>query len=142
PRRSSDLIKNSLVASSPSVDLTAQASAKDDRNEFTWKPEFHVTPNDRLTFTFGTNRNPRLTPFPFTTSVPGYPHTTTVKSYYATASYAKTFSATLLNEFRCTAQRNNTFQSAPAADFPVPNALGINSFSYHLTCPLILGFNC
>src|SRR5262249_16063760 len=87
------------------------------------------------------NRNPRLNPFQNLTLSPrGYPSTTTTNSYYGSFSYTRTFSPTLLNDFRFTAQRNNNYQAAPAATLPTSNDLGIATISDHPPGPPLLDF--
>lgn len=133
-------IKGNLLASSPSGFLTSQGSAKDNRDEYTIKPDFLITPRDRLSVTLGHFTNPQLTPFSFA-NVPGYPNTTTVGRSFGSVNYTKTFSPTLLNEFRFSAQRVNTFQSSPAASLPKASDLGIGITPDRATGPPNLGFD-
>src|SRR5262249_45366941 len=73
-------------------------------------------------------------------NVSGFPNTTRTKPYYASLDYVKTFTATMLNDFRFTAQRNNNFQSVPAKKLPTPPELGIGITPDELIGPTIVSF--
>jgi len=55
--------------------------------------------------TLGASRNPTLSPFA-TANVSGFPDNYFVNRYSGTVAYTRTFSPTLINEFRFSAQRN------------------------------------
>ena len=137
---SKNYLKGGLVASSPSGFLTSQSSASNNADELTWKVDFSVTPKDRLSFTLGSVRNPQLNPFAGA-NVPGYPNVTKLNRYYGGVNYTKTFSPTLLNDFRFNAQRSNTFQAVPAVTLPFASQLGIGITPDRSTGPPILGFD-
>ncbi len=133
-------IKNSLLASSGSGFLTSQGSATDNRNEYTIKPDFMLSSRDRLSFTLGHFTNPTLSPF-VGANVPGYPNTTSFARSFGSLDYTRTFSASLVNQFRFNAQRSNQFQSVPAHDLPKATDLGIGVISDHPTGPPNLSFD-
>ncbi len=120
-------LKNNLIPASPTGFLTSQGSSADDRDEYTIKPDILLTSRDRLSFTLGHFKNPQLNPFSYA-NVPGFPITTTESRSFGSANYTRTFSPTLLNEFRFTAQRVNALRSVPAASLPKQSA-GHRSYS-------------
>ena len=65
---------------------------------------------------------------------------TTARSFGG-IDYTRTFSASLVNQFRFNAQRANTFQAVPARDLPKPTDLGIGVISDHPTGPPNLSFD-
>jgi hypothetical protein len=134
-------IKAGLIPTAPSGTLTPEASSTDNRDELTGKIDYLITPNDRLSVTLGWNKNPQLNPFTLGANVPGYPDITRFAQYFGNIVYAKTFSATLLNEARMTAQRFNTLQDQPANTLPTASQLGMNIPSDHATGPPLLSFN-
>src|SRR4051812_1736102 len=133
-------IKNNLLASSGSGFLTSQGSATDNRNEYTIKPDFMLSPRDRLSFTLGHFTNPVLNPF-VGANVPGYPNTTTSARSFGSVDYTRTFSPTLVNQFRFNAQRSNTLQSVPATNLPKAADLGIGITPDNPTGPPNLSFD-
>lgn len=133
-------IKAGLLPSAPSGTLTPEAASTDNRNELTGKVDYLITQNDRLSVTLGGNRNPQLSPFTLGANVPGYPDTNTFSQYFGNVVYTKTFSPTLLNEARITAQRSNTLQSQPAAKLPTASQLGMTFSSDNQTGPPLLSF--
>lgn len=117
-------IKAGLVPSSASGSLISQASAKANNDEYTGKFDLLVTASDRISLTLGYRKANALNPFAYA-NVSGFPDQTTTSQSFGNIAYTKTFSASLLNEFRFTAQRNNNFQQAPAANLPTASKLGI-----------------
>jgi hypothetical protein len=126
-------IANGLIPTSPTGELVSQGTSKDDRDELTMKFDLNLRKNDRLAITLGSSRNPLLFPFGNTAAnnpnVSGFPITTKVKNYFANIAYTSVFSPTLLNDFRFTAQRANQRQLVPAAELPIPSALGITGIT-------------
>ncbi|MDQ6760775.1 MAG: TonB-dependent receptor, partial [Acidobacteriota bacterium] len=104
------------------------------------KPDVLLSSRDRLSVTLGHFKNPQLNPFSYA-NVPGYPITTTVSRSFGSANYTRTFSPTLLNEFRFTAQRVNALQSVPAGNLPTASGLGIGLTPDNPTGPPNLNFN-
>src|SRR5437667_875852 len=136
-------IKNSLIPSDPSGFKTFQDSARDNRDELTNKVDYYLTQKDRLSATFGYSTRTQLTPFTTSTNnnwVGGFPNTTNTKPYYLSVNYVRTFSPSLLNDFRLTGQRNNNFQNAPAKKLPAAADLGVGIISDDPTGPPILRF--
>lgn len=125
---SANYIKAGLVPTSPNGNLFSQGAFSDNRDELTERLDFAITQNDHVFVTMGSSRNPQLSPF-VGANVPGFPNATYANRYLGTANYTKTFTPSLLNEFRFTAQRNNVFQAVPAGKAPNPNQLGIGIIS-------------
>ncbi len=117
-------IKAGLVPTTPTGTLISQGSAKANNNEYTGKFDVQITGNDRLSVTLGYRDSTTLNPFAYA-NVSGFPDQTTASQSYGNIAYTKTFSPTLLNEFRFTAQRNNNLQQVPAAKLPTASQLGI-----------------
>jgi hypothetical protein len=140
---SKNYIKAGLLPSNPSGFQTFQGSARDNRDELTNKLDYNVTSRDRIQTTFGWSQSTTSNPFstPAIANVPGFTNETDNKRYYLSLDYVKTFSGTLLNDFRFTAQRNNNLQSVPSSKLPTPTELGIGITSDHPTGPTILSFS-
>ena len=60
------------------------------------------------------------------TTVSGYPVADDVTAYFGNMAYSHTFSPSLLDQARLTAQRNNNCQNFPIGTQPGPSQLGIN----------------
>lgn len=122
-------ISNNLIPTSPTGQLFPQAGGSNNYDELTEKVDFLITQNDRLSATLGERRRTELEPFPSQNNsganVAGYPDTNKDHIYFGNIGYTKTFSPTLLNEFRFTAQRRNHAQAVPARTLPTPAALGM-----------------
>ena len=145
-------ISSNLVPVSANGLLVPNGSASDDRDEYTGKVDFNITDRDKLTVTLGANRNPVTYPFLLSGApdVPGFPGLNQLHAYFGNITYVKTFSPTLLNELRFTAQRANNELNVPARQLPTPAALGVNITPDESTGPpqiilaasnLQLGFN-
>jgi outer membrane receptor protein involved in Fe transport len=128
-------LKANLVPITPSGSLFYQAAATNNADELTERIDYNLTEKDHLSVTLGSSRNPQLTP-----GNPGYPYVNTQNRYSGTATYTKTITPSMINEFRFTAQRNNGVQDVPAATLPKPNALGVNINSDDPTGPPLLSF--
>jgi len=136
-------IKNNLIPADPSGFKTFQDSARDNRDELTNKVDYNLSPKDRLSATFGYSTRTQLTPFTTSTNnnwAGGFPNSTDTKAYYLAIDYVRTFSASLLNDFRLTGQRNNNFQNAPAKKLSTAADLGVGIISDDPTGPPILRF--
>ena len=133
-------IKAGLIPTSPSGFLYSQDSATNNYNEITGKTDWHVTQSDILSVTLGARRGSLLDPFRFA-NVTGYPTTTDTNSYFGNVTYSKTFSPSLINEFRFTAQRNNNLQAVPAKQLPTAAQLGVGITPDNPTAPPNLSFN-
>ena len=128
-----------LIPSSANGQLAVLGSASDNRDELTGKFDFIPGSKDRIALTLGSGRAPTLTPFAGGASVP-FPVLGNNHRYFFNASWSRTFSPTLLNEARMTAQRINTLQAKPAGKAPTVKDLGIGTTPDQPTGPPILGF--
>ena len=133
-------ISSGLIPTSATGKLNPQGAASDNRDEVTEKADLSFTPNDRVSVTVGSTRNPILSPFPFS-NVNGYPTTTKTNRYYGSVDYTKVFTPSLLNDFRFTAQRQNTLQAVPAGSSPKASDLGVGITPDNPTGPPNLGFS-
>ncbi|MGD0580829.1 MAG: TonB-dependent receptor, partial [Bryobacteraceae bacterium] len=134
---SKNYIKAGLILSSASGAAIFQGAATSNADEYTGKVDYLVTSSDRISLTLGYQDLPSLIPF-FYSNTPGFPVTSEVKRSYGNIAYTKTFSATLLNDFRFTAQRNNNFQLSPAAKAPTGPQLGVGITPDHATGPTLI----
>jgi Carboxypeptidase regulatory-like domain/TonB dependent receptor len=149
-------VKNNLIPTTATGTIVPNGPASDNRNEYNGKIDWNPTVKDRFTLTLATYKNPVNYPFLTTTSlgsapnVPGYPGLNTFTSYFGSIAYSRTFSQTLLNEFRMTAQTIDNKLNFPQRSLPGPNALGINITPDQVTGPtqmlfansgLQIGFN-
>lgn len=103
--------------------VTSVSNATDNNNELTGKVDYALSSTDKLAFTVGGRRSADVNPFAHA-HVNGFPDRTTDNSYFGGASYTKTFSASLLNEFHINFQRHNILQDTPAVSLPTPAQLG------------------
>lgn len=131
-------VKAGLIPTSPTGSASFQNPATDNPDELTGKFDYEATAKDHFTVTLGRILEPQLNPGPG--GVPGYGSTTNLYSRFFNAAYIHTFSASLLNEFRATAQRSDTLQRVPAVTQPTSTALGINIKSDNPTGPTQLDF--
>jgi len=138
---------NGLIPTSASGFLFPQAAALNKYNEYLGKFDYNVTSRDVITGTFTTKDNPTTLPFDSvlnstnpTANVAGFPITNSDTSYFGSVAYTHTFTPSLLNEFRATAQRVNYEQAIPAAKLPTASQLGANVPSDQPTGPPQLGF--
>ncbi|HME07621.1 MAG TPA: carboxypeptidase regulatory-like domain-containing protein [Bryobacteraceae bacterium] len=138
-------IKAGLIPTSPSGFLFPQANSTSNFNEYLGKFDYNLTSHDVISGTFTSRDFPSLFPFgdPRTTafsSFTGYPITASDTTYFGSVTYTHTFSPSLLNEVRVTAQRLNHTQAIPAATQPTAAQLGINITPDQSTGPPIIGF--
>ena len=118
-----------MIPSSASGEFLPLGNSTNNANELTVKIDFNMTSKDKLTGTVGGNRNPVLDPFggfAFETA-PGYASTTENKTYFLNVAYTRTFSPTMLNELRGTAQRHSNLQAVPVSSLPAIPQFGIAS---------------
>jgi hypothetical protein len=113
-----------LIPTSPSGLVTTTSAHTDNNNELTGKVDLAISGKDRVSVTLGGFRENLLNPFQFAT-VSGFPNMSQNHNYFGNISYTRTFSATLLNELRFTAQRNYVVQDAVARTLPTASDLGI-----------------
>src|ERR1017187_8041298 len=102
-------IKAGLVPTSATGSLISQGSAKANNDEYTGKIDLLITASDRLSVTLGYHKSITLNPFAYA-NVSGFPDQTTGSQSFGNIGYTKTFSPTLLNEFRFTAKLRTASQ--------------------------------
>lgn len=117
-------IKANLIPTSPTGLLSEQQSSSDDRDELTTKLDLIPNAKDKISGTFGMNRNPLLGPGGFAT-VPGYSDRVQSWYYFLNVGYTRIVSPTLLNEFHFVAHRSTYKDHLPATVLPTPSQLGI-----------------
>jgi len=129
-----------LVPHSASGRLTPQSTYKDDFNEYTGKLDFNLTAKDKIGASLGMKRESNLCPFAQDgcasnqTTIP-FPVNWGNKTYFLNLAYTRSFSATLLNEVRLTAQRLNFLMAKPAVSLPTNTQLGIGTTPDEATGP-------
>jgi len=121
-------IKAGLIPSTASGTLFQQGSTQDNNDEITEKVDMVVTEKDHISITLHAYRasqfnptslgNPLANGGTFNNGFGG-------NRYLGTVAYTKTFSPTMVNEFRFTAQRNDIRQDFPGSKLPTPAQLGI-----------------
>jgi outer membrane receptor protein involved in Fe transport len=118
-------INAGLVPTAPNGVQIPQGAATDNRDEYTGKLDYYLTPTDRISATVGwANRND-LNPYPFLTPNAGFPGLMILDQRSLNIAYTKTLSPTLINEFRATAQRYIQDEDVPPKALPSAAALGI-----------------
>ena len=131
-----------LIPTSASGLVSTAASRKDDNNEFTAKVDLNFSSKDKLSITLGGFRNPLLEPFPGSgANVPGFASDSKTNNYFTNIAYTRTFTPTLLNEFRITAQRHNSSFGIPVKSLPTASALGFGIVSDFATGPPLMQFD-
>jgi hypothetical protein len=131
-----------LIPTSATGLVSTAASRKDDNNEFTAKVDLNFSSKDKLSITLGGFRNPLLEPFPGSgANVPGFASDSKTNNYFTNIAYTRTFTPTLLNEFRITAQRHNSSFGIPVKSLPTASALGFGIVSDFATGPPLMQFD-
>jgi len=131
-----------LIPTSPSGLVSTAASRKDDNNEFTAKVDLNFSSKDKISITLGGFRNPLSEPFPASgANVSGFPSDSKTNNYFSNIAYTRTFSPTLLNEFRITAQRHNGSFGLPVKSLPTSSDLGFGIVSDLPTGPPLMQFD-
>jgi outer membrane receptor protein involved in Fe transport len=136
---------NGLIPTSPTGYLFPQAAATNNYNEYVGKLDYTLTQRDSLSATFTTRDNPQLYPFGLsggadTSNVIGYPSVNESTSFFGSVTYTHTFTPSLLNELRVTAQRLDSLQGIPGGKSPTPAQLGTHIISDDPTGPPLLAF--
>ena len=132
-----------LIPTSPTGFVFPQASATDNYNQYLGRFDYTLSSKDSLSGTFTSTDHPILRPFADLTpagDVVGFPNTNSTTSYFGSLVYNHTFTPSLLNEFRATAQRQLIGQAIPAATAPTYKDLGMNISSDDPTGPPRLAF--
>ena len=125
---SQNYFKNNLLVSSPTGYLFPQATATTNHSEYLGKVDYTIGMHDTLSATLAAQDSPNVIPFSGSqgaTTVNGFPVSTDVAAYFGNVSYIHSFSPTIINVARFTAQRNNTMQNYPIGTLPGPSTLGI-----------------
>lgn len=133
-------IKAGLLPTSSSGFLISQGSAKNNYDEYTGKTDYYITNSDHVSVTLSASLGDTLTPFTFS-NVAGYPALGSRRRYFGSATYVKTISPYMINEFRFTAQRNNNLNSKPGTTLPAASQLGVGITPDNPTGPPNLSFN-
>lgn len=129
-----------LIPTSPTGFLFPQAISTANYDEYLGRIDYNLTSKDVITGTFTTRNYPIL--YPFTANnVVGYPVVTGDITYFGSVGYTHTFTPSLLNEFRATAQRLNHERDIPQLKLPTASDLGANLPSDNPTGPPILFFD-
>jgi outer membrane receptor protein involved in Fe transport len=131
---------NNLIPITASGLLFPQAPAIANYNEYLGKLDYNITSRDIFTFTFTHQLYPQYYPF-WNNNVPGFPITRGNDTFSGTVAYTHTFTPTLLNELRVTAQRLDHSQDVPANKQPDAAQLGINITPDQNTGPPIMFFD-
>ncbi|HLK21480.1 MAG TPA: TonB-dependent receptor [Bryobacteraceae bacterium] len=133
-------ISANLIPSTPTGILFQQGSAQDNFDELTNKVDFVATDKDRVSVTlYAFRENTIGLGNPIGNGGSEY-NGGGANRYLGTASYTKTFSPTMVNEFRFTAQRNNGRQAFPTTKLPTPAQLGVGITPDEATGPTRLYF--
>jgi len=143
---SKNYIKANLIPTSASGSKIAEAGSTDNTDEFTAKLDAQLNSKDKLSGTLGWSREPVLDPFSYAFGSPpydayGYGALGNHHREFTNLAWDRSFSPTLLNEARVTAQRMNIAQAFPATSLPTPGQLGIGITPDQSTGPSLIGFN-
>jgi hypothetical protein len=139
---SAKYIAAGLIPTSPTGLVSQGAPSTDNNNELTGRVDILMTQKDKLSVTVGGLRNPQLQPFGLNTAdVTGFPSIDQINNYLGSTAYTRTFTSSVLNEFRFTAQRHNLEGDSPAATLPPPSTFGFGITPDLPTGPPILFFD-
>jgi hypothetical protein len=135
-----------VIPTSPTGELFPAGGGTNNTNELTGKIDFDITSKDRLSATVGGVRNPQLQPFGrpqpgYASTVPGFASTNQINNYFFNLAYTRTFSPTLLNELRLTAQRHNTIGDKPVSNLTSGALLGFGIASDLSNGPPLMFFD-
>jgi len=133
-------IKLGLIPTSTGGLVSSAAPSKNNNNELTGKVDLNLTSKDRISVTVGGFRNLQVDPFPFA-NVPGFPASSQTNNYFLNIAYTRTFSSTLLNEVRATAQRHNVGFGIPLTNLPTSAQLGFGILSDLPNGPPLIQFD-
>ncbi len=114
-------IASGVIPSNATGETFPSAGSTDNNNELTVKIDFNIDSKDKLTGTVGGIRRNLLEPFGrsgYSGDVPGFPSTFNINNYFVNLAYTRTFSSSMLNELRGTAQRHNTLSDKPVSSLP------------------------
>lgn len=129
-----------LIPTSASGFLYPVGSSKDNYDEYLGRFDYNITSRDSFNGTFSTRNYPYTRPFQFA-NVPGYPDEYSDTTWFGQVVYTHTFTPSVLNELRVTAQRLNHLQAVPLGSNQVTaSELGQTIPSDQPTGPPMLGF--
>jgi hypothetical protein len=144
PNKIDPVAKNYIAAGiiphSASGRLNPQSTYKDNFNEYTGKLDFNLTEKDKIGASLGMKRETNLCPFAQNgcsgtdTTIP-FPVNWGSNTYFLNLAYTRSFSSTLLNEVRFTAQRLNFLMAKPAETLPNNSQLGVGNTPDQATGP-------
>ena len=138
-------IATGLIPTSPTGVISSASASKNNNNELTGKLDFNLNQKDKLSATIGGFRNPQIQPYGISNlygaTVGGFPSTNQINAYFGNVAYTRTFSATLLNEFRVTAQRRYAIGNKPSTTLPSASDLGFGIISDSPTGPPLMTFD-
>jgi hypothetical protein len=137
---SQNYIKANLIPTTASGQLFQQGSASDNFDELTNKLDFVVSDKDRISLTLYSFRETTLGLGNPAGNGGSYYNVGGGNRYLGTVNYTRTFSPTMVNEFRFTAQRNNRRQAFPGSKLPTPSELGVGVTPDQSTGPTRLYF--
>ncbi|HTC92592.1 MAG TPA: TonB-dependent receptor [Terriglobales bacterium] len=128
--------------------VTFQNLAQDNRDEITGKFDFEATSKDHFTVTLGRSQNPTLgvgrgASGSGLTTQPGGPQFVSsgnAHRQFLNFAYTRIVTPAMLNEFRMTAQRQDTLQAMPPKGFGTPSSFGSNITPDNPTGPPLLTF--
>ena len=121
-----------IIPHSASGTLYPQSPYKDNFNEYTGKFDFNLTEKDKIGASLGMKRDKDLCPFAQNgctstdTTIP-FPDNWGSNTYFLNLAYTRSFSSTLLNELRFTAQRLRFLMGVPAETLPNNTQLGVGN---------------
>jgi hypothetical protein len=104
------------------AEITQAAKEVNNNNEINIKFDLNFTAKDKLSITMGGVRNPD--DYPFGATVTGFPEVSHNNSYSLNIAYTRTFSPSLLNELRATAQRRYYAGGSPTGKTETPSQMG------------------
>jgi Carboxypeptidase regulatory-like domain/TonB-dependent Receptor Plug Domain len=113
-----------LIPSAPFPGLVvAPGREQTNSDELTTRFDFELSPKDKVSLTLGGSRSRFVEPFSFAV-VPGFPTESQITRGFASGSYVRMFSPTVLNELRLGVQRSLSNNENPLAHLPTPQDLG------------------
>jgi len=133
-------ISNNLVPTTASGLIVPNGGATDNRDEYTGKVDYNITPNDKISLLLAKQHNPVTFPFlpGLTPNVPGFPGRNQFDSNFGNVTYARSFSSNVLNEFRMTAQNLGIQLDFPNRQLPGPAAMGVKITPDDITGPPVI----
>jgi outer membrane receptor protein involved in Fe transport len=128
--------------------ITFQNPARDDRDEVTGKFDFEATTKDHFTVTLGRSQNPTLgeglgasgSGISFQPGGPQFISGGNVHRQFLNFAYTRIVTPAMVNEFRVTAQRQDTLQAKPPKSLGTPSFFGSNITPDNPTGPPLLTF--